>query len=129
MLSLFLDDGFLITQVLSSCFTLPRMTEVQGVAVGKVVLGRGPKAVGNGVLVIQDFEREMNNCKPGDHVEATVFKVKENFFGIRVYPNGSSEAHMGYVSVFIMNMSDNEVTVSKFTISHGKKRRLERRKY
>ena len=99
----------------------PRMTEVQGVAVGKVVLGRGPKAVGSGVMVIQDFEREMGKCKPGDVIEATLFKVKENFFGIRVYPNGEREAHVGNVDVFVANMSDNVVTVSKCTVSDGEK--------
>ena len=114
---------------MSDLVTYPRMADIPGVTVSKTVVGRGPKAVGSGVLVIQDFETEMKKCKPGDVIESKSFKVMENFFFIRVIPNGSSEAHMGYVSVFIMNMSDNEVTVSKFTISHGKKRRLERRKY
>ena len=44
------------------------------------------------------------------------FNVKENFFSIVVYPNGWSEAHMGSVSVFVANLSNKEVAVSKCTV-------------
>ena len=89
----------------------------------KTVLGRGPKAVGSGVLVIQDFETEMNKCKPGDVIESKLFKVKENFFTIRVYPNGYSEAHVGNVSLFVAKRNYKDVAVSKFTVSDGENTR------
>ena len=74
------------------------MADVQDVSVSKTVLGRGPKAVGSGVLVIQDFQAEMNKWKPGDWMESKPFKVKGILFAILVWPNGYSEA-VGATSV------------------------------
>ena len=106
---------------MSDLVTYPRMADIPGVTVSKTVVGRGPKAVGSGVLVIQDFETEMKKCKPGDVIESKSFKVMENFFFIRVIPNGSSEASVGHIGIFVVNMSDTGVVVSKFTLSDGEK--------
>ena len=69
----------------------------------------------------------MNKCKPGDEILSKPFKMKENFF-IRVYPNGSFKAHMGHVGVFVVNLSNKEVMVSKFTISDGVMTKVEEEK-
>ena len=97
------------------------MADVQGVSVSKTVLGRGPKAVGSGVLVIQDFQAEMNKWKPGYVMESKPFKVKGISFTVAVWPNGYSEAEVGYVGVYVVNKSDKEVTVSKYSIYDGEK--------
>ena len=97
------------------------MAEVQVVSVSKTVVGRGPQAVGSAVLVIQDFEMEMRKCKPGQEILSKPFKVKENFFDIKVFPNGIREAGGGNVGVCIRNLSEKEVTVSEYTISDGEK--------
>ena len=87
----------------------------------KTVLGRGPKAVGSGVLVINDFQAEMNKWKPGDAMESKPFKVKGILFAVAVWPNGYNEAQVGYVSIMVINKSDKEVTVCKYSIQDGEK--------
>ena len=46
------------------------MAEAEFGAVSRTVVGRAPRAVGRGELVIQDFQTEMDLCKPGDCIEA-----------------------------------------------------------
>ena len=77
--------------------------------------------MGSGVLVIQDFQTEMNKFKPGDVIQSKHFKVKDNLFAIRVYPNGSCEAKVGIVGLYVGNFSDKEVNVSTYTISDGER--------
>ena len=78
--------------------------------------------MGSGVLVIQDFQTEMNKFKPGDVIQSKHFKVKDNLFAIRVYPNGSCEAKVGIVGLYVVgNFSDKEVNVSTYTISDGER--------
>ena len=97
------------------------MAEVLGVSVSKTVLSRGPKAVGSGVLVIQDFEMEMKKSQAGEWLESKPFKVKEHWFAVHVYPNGRIEAQVGYLCIGVVYWSERKVTVCKITISDGEK--------
>ena len=93
------------------------MAEVEVVSVSRTVVGRGPRAVGRGELVIQDFQTEMDVCKQGDNIESKPFKVKENIFSILVYPNGYDEETNGKVCVMVGNGSNKEVTVDMYQVT------------
>ena len=95
------------------------MGEAEVGAVSRTVVGRAPRAVGRGELVIQDFQTEMDVCKPGDNIESRPFKVKGNIFVIEVFPNGDREETRGTVVMGLRNWSDKEVTVNMYKVTIG----------
>ena len=73
--------------------------------------GRSSTIKATGKLVIKHFIEAMSACKPEKKYESDTFKVGDIPLAIRVYPDGQTEADRGYVSIYLRNMSDEDISV------------------
>ena len=68
-------------------------------------------------LVIKNMVRVMAGFKPGQIIESHEFKIGDHPLLIRVYPNGRDENFKGYVSVYLKNKGDVELSVKSLLIT------------
>ena len=79
-----------------------------------------PKDVDKAILVlsINNFDKAMNTNKNGQELESNTFSIGASKFNIGIYPSGQKDKDKGFVSVFLNNISEHNVTV-KYTMSVG----------
>ena len=64
-----------------------------------------------GRLVIKNFAEVMAGFKPGRFIRSEPFNVGDTPMAIKVYPNGEDDERKGNVGVFLMNLSNADVSV------------------
>ena len=83
---------------------------------------RKPNLEVEATFIIGDFEKEMNICKTKEMLESRIFILGETPFKIKVYPSGDGEESQNHVSIYLVNESNNDVSVDAvFKICNSKR--------
>ena len=78
-----------------------------------------------GRLVIKNFAEVMAGFKPGRFIQSEPFNVGDTRMAIKVYPNGEDDERKGNVGVFLMNLSNADVSVKCQLITEAVTWRIE----
>ena len=74
--------------------------------------GRSGEVETTATLVIKEFSEVIHGFESGMFIKSDTFMVGSDSLSIRVYPKGSSRYYGGFVSVFLHNDEDHEITVN-----------------
>ena len=64
-----------------------------------------------GKMTIKNLVEVMAMYKPGKHFTSDTFNVGDTPMQIRVYPNGETDGYRGYISIYLRNRGDADITV------------------
>ena len=64
-----------------------------------------------GKLVIKNLVEVMAGFQPGEEIDSDTFMSGDIPLRIHVYPNGYNDESKGFVSVFLKNQGDDEISV------------------
>ena len=67
---------------------------------------------------INKFAQAKYNKENGQPLESETFSIGASKFSLRMFPSGEAEKDLGFVSLFLMNASEHNVTV-EYTLSIG----------
>ena len=72
-------------------------------------------------VVIKDFLEVMGNSEVGKKYQSGSFMVGDTEMQIGIFPNGDTEKHKGFVSVFLWNSSSTNLTAKCQFVTDAKK--------
>ena len=76
-----------------------------------IVAGKSGIIKAEAKLVIKDFVEVMGGFEPGRSIVSDPFMLGDTPLSIEVYPNGIHDMVKGYVSLFLFNNGDHDISV------------------